>query len=562
MKNSKIILLSAMFASSVATTTVNAEGFFGKLFDSSKDSGAGFTTLLSHVPADTSYLLANKKPYPEEVMAFQLNRGKSMLTMLSDLEKKDAKAKEKGTSGAFFKALFEDFSEKLSKDKIKETGLSLKATSMIYGYNLSPVARLTFADKEKIMATMKRAEEKSGYKIKLEKCGKYDCFTSTDKDTSIALVILEDHIAASFFPKSDKQKMLDHLTGKTSPKESYSVKSWDAFIKDNNYKGFGEGFVNLKKLSVKLKPKIIESIGAKDPKEIENCMAVADEHINNMPEIIFGTKNLDTKKTAYEIVLKSSPDVSTALQTLANSTNIAQRIENPIFDLGININFSKLRDALTQYSNFLIKSGEAHKCKSIKPKEIRKGMGGMMMAMNMGLTQFKSIYASLANIEISDKMDPKKVDAYVSIGTDDPAGLIGMVGMLSPKLMGFQVPTDGSVVKLPDGAIPSKGQPVPDIYLSRSAKSLNIMVGNKKPALKEYKGENPEILSIHLDGKRYYEKLSSVMKMVPKPASSKNQPDEKDVAKMMEQMGSMMGNVDEIIYADKRGLVVRYNIAY
>jgi len=254
--------------------------------------------------------------------------------------------------------------------------------------------------------------------------------------------------------------------------------------------------------------------------------------------------------------------VSTTLQTLANPTNIAQRLENPIFDLGININFSKLRDALTQYANFLIKSGETHKCKSINPNDIRKGVGGMMMAMNMGLTQFKSIYASLADIEISDKMDPKKVDAYVSIGTDDPAGLIGMVGMLSPKLMGFQVPTDGTVVKLPEGAIPSKGQPVPDIYLSRSEKSLNIMIGNNKPALKEYKGEHPEILSIHLDGKRYYEKLSSVMKMMPKPATSKDQPDEEDVAKMMQQMGNMTGNLDEIIYADKRGLVVRYNIAY
>jgi len=264
------------------------------------------------------------------------------------------------------------------------------------------------------------------------------------------------------------------------------------------------------------------------------------------------------KRMDYEMVVKTSPEVSTALQTIANTSNIAKRIENPIFDIGININFTKLRDALTQYSNFLIKSGETHKCKSINPKEVRKGMGGLMMAMNMGLTQFKSVYASIADIELSDKMEPKKVDAYISIGTDDPAGLLGMVGMLSPKLMGFQIPSDGSTVKLPDGAIPSKGQDVPDIYLSRTAKSLNIMVGNDKPALKDYKGDTPEIMSITLDGKRYYKQLTNIMKMIPKDGSK----DEADIAKMMESMGDMMGNIEEIFTADKRGFVIDYSVTY
>jgi len=558
MKNTRIILLSVLLASSAITSTSSAEGFFSKIFGSEKADSAGFTTLLSHVPADTSYLLTNKNPFPEKVMAFHLSRSKDMMKMISDLDKKDKSKDTKGDSSALFSALFEELSEKLANNKLEETGLSLKAISMVYGYNLMPVVRMTFADKEKLMATLKRAEEKSGYKVELTKCGEYDCFVDTKDKDGIALVFQKDHLAASFFPSDEKEKFIDHLTGKSSPKQAYNVEKWDAFLKENNYQGFGEGYVNLKKLSVKLKPKLVESLGTMDPKELENCMAVAEEHINNMPEIIFGTKKLDVKRMDYEMVVKTSPEVSTALQTIANTSNIAKRIENPIFDIGININFTKLRDALTQYSNFLIKSGETHKCKSINPKEVRKGMGGLMMAMNMGLTQFKSVYASIADIELSDKMEPKKVDAYISIGTDDPAGLLGMVGMLSPKLMGFQIPSDGSTVKLPDGAIPSKGQDVPDIYLSRTAKSLNIMVGNDKPALKDYKGDTPEIMSITLDGKRYYKQLTNIMKMIPKDGSK----DEADIAKMMESMGDMMGNIEEIFTADKRGFVIDYSVTY
>jgi len=565
MNNSRTVLMSTILVSSIAmamATTASADGFFGKIFGSSKNAGAGFSTLLSHVPSDTSYLFTNKNPYPEKVMEFHLNRTKDFMKMISDMDKKKKDAK-KGKPEAFLSALFEELSDKLSKDKLEETGISLKATTMIYGYDLSPVLRLSFADKDKLMATMKRAEKKSGYKVELSKCGKYDCFVqSDDKEDAIALVFLENHVAASFFPKKDKAKFIDHLTGKSAPKASYSPDKWNAFLKENDYKGFGEGYLNLKKLSKKLNPIIAENFAGKvGPKDFDNCMAVAEDHINNMPEIIFGTKNLDTKKMAYEFVLKTSTSVSTTLQGLANSTNIAQRINNPIFDLGVNINFIKLRDAFTQYTNFLIKSGEAHKCKSIDPKGVRKGMGGIMMAMNMGLTQFKSIYFSLENIDISKKMDAKKVDAYVSFGTDDPAGLLGMVGMFSPKMMGFKVPTDGSVVKLPDGAIPSKGQPVPDIFLSRTAKSLNIMVGNKKPDLVDYKGTAPEMLSIHLDGKRYYEKMANVMEMIPQPAS-KDQPDQENVTKMMKNMGGLMGNIEEVFTADKRGFVIRYNITY
>ena len=568
MNKTNKLLSSAIFAVLLASSasSVQADGFFKKLFSSSASGGADFKTLLSHVPADTAYLIANKKPYPEEIVQFHLNRSKDILKMFSDLEKsedsKDTSDADKSTPGAFFSALFNDIAEKIGDKKTDETGLSLKATSMIYGFNTMPVMRITFADKDKLMASIKRAEKKSDYQVKLEKCGDYDCFVDDEKDQSIALVFLKDHLAASLFPATEKQNVIDHLTGKTQPKASYSTDNWDAFLKENDYKGYGDGFINLKKLAAVLKPKALKSMDGKvDPKELEGCAAVVDDHLDNVPEIDFGTKNLELKEMNYEMVVKTSPDVSSVLQGIANETNIAKRIENPVFDLGVNINFARLRDALTQYSNFLIKSGETHHCKSIKAKDIRKGMGGMMMAMNMGLTQFKSLYASLSDIQFDEKMSPKKVDAYISIGTDDPAGLIGMVGMFSPKLMGFKVPADGSAVKLPKDAIPSKGQPVPDIFLSRTAKSLNIMVGNDKPALKDNKSSKPEIISVAVDGKRYYKILSKLMKVLPKPPQDEHAKDV-DVAKMMEDMSDVMGNIEETFSADKRGLVVDYRITY
>ncbi len=563
MNKSKKILLATLLATSMtsAMTSVQADGFFSKLFSSSTE-GASFKSLISHVPENTAYFFGNEKAMPDDVLSFHLQRAQELMKMISELEEKNKDKKELTGADKFFKTLLTDISTHYADKKFEATGLSLKPTFMVYGLDSLPIARLGFADKTKLMETIKRAEKESDYKIDFQKCGDYDCFIDEGKDDNlVAMVILKDHIAASLFSKSDKEKVINHIIGKSMPKTAYSLKKWDTFLEDNNYKGYGDGFISLKNLSGTLKPMIMQGFAKKvDPKELEGCLAVAQAHIDNMPEIIMGSKKLEVKNMDYEVVLKTSTDVSNTLQTIANKTNIANRAANPIIDVGVNVNFMKLRDALTQYANFLIKSGEANKCSSIEPTKIRKGMGGLMMAMNMGLTQFKSIYASVSEIELDDQMKPSKVDAYLSIGTDDPAGLLGMVSMMSPKLMGFKLPSDGTAVKLPDGAIPTKGQPLPDIYLSRSDKSLNIMVGNNKPKLKFYKKTVPEITSFSMDMKRYYKKLASIMSKIPRQ-KGKDEDGEK-VIKMMSSIGDMMGEYQQEVIADKRGLVINYHVNY
>jgi len=558
-----------------ATTSVQAEGFFSKLFGG-ESSGADFKTMLSHVPVDTAYLFTNKKPIPSEVMDFHMKRGQEMFAMISKMgEKSTSKKDDEDGSRSFFKAVTSELAEKIESGKFEETGLSLKATSVIYGYKQMPVMRMSIADKDKLMELLKRAEDESDYKMKIDKCGDLECFIGSGEEDApdFTLIIFKNELVLSVYPKDKKEDMINHLIGKADPKESYSEDKWDTFLKDNGYTGFGDGFVSLKKLyeanradfskgffsmnemSKKSKAKISDE-------QKEACTGVVDDHINNMPEIVFGTKKLEEKNMDYEMVFKTSTGVSDVLQGLANKTNIAKRSENPIFDMGFNLDFKKTSAAMTTYSNFLIESAEKNKCESIKPKDIRKSMGGMMMVMNMGLSQFKSLYLSIDDLKMNDKMQPEKIDAMLSIGSDDPASLIAMASMMAPPLAQLKIPEDGTPVALPAGAIPSRGLPVPPLFISRSKESINIMVGNDKPDLKDYKSEVPELMSFAIDGKRYYEILTKVMKAAPKSKYKSAAANDDGVMEMMETMGSMSGKIQQEITADKRGLVVNYHIQY
>lgn len=568
MNNTKKILIGGVLVSVLsATSMAQADGFFSKLFGGSSNA-AGFKSMLSHVPADTSYMFANKNPIPADVMDFHMKRSQEAFKMISKLQYKAKKAGDGSTSKgeAFFKAITDEFSSKLADKKFEDTGLSLKATSMIYGYNEMPVIRMSIADKGKILELIKRAEEESGYKVKFAKCGEFECIKESlgDNEPSITAVLLKDQLAMALFRKDDEKDVINHLIGKADPKAAYSEDKWDAFLKNNNYKGFGDGFVNLKKLYSNHKEDFAKgffnsgkkkAISEEDQKA---CTGVIDDHVNNMPGIIFGSKNMKAGNMDYEMVFQTSEGVSSSLQEVANKTNIAKRSVDPIFSMGLNLNAKKLGEAVTTYSNFLIKSGETHKCKAIDAKEIRKGMGGMLMVMNMGLAQLKSVYVSLNELDLDERMQPKKLDVFLSIGSDDPAGLLAMATMMSPGLANLKVPDDGSAVKLPAGAIPSKGMPLPPISISRSDKAINLMIGNDKPELKDYKGEKPEIMTFAIDGKRYYEIIGNVLKVAPQGKGANTE----DLAEMMSSMGGMMGKVQQEISADKRGLVIESHVQY
>jgi len=503
--------------------------------------------------------MGNKNPIPEKEMKEHLLRGKEMIALISSTESMKEASSEKESVGKFFTALLDEYSAILANDKFEESGISLEANSVIYGYDAMPVLRISIADKEKLMALIQRAEKESSYKVEFTKCGEFDCFESTDPNGEMAVtaVFLNDHLAVSVFAADKKESIKKHLIGEAKPKTPYSEEDWDKFLKENSYPGYGDGFISLQGVFDFAKPMITEQLKGLGEKTVNGCLNVAQDHIQNIPEIVFGTKEFKGSTIDYELLFRTSDVVSSALQTIANDTNISHRTSDAVLDFGININFPKLRDALTQYSGFLIKSGEEHECPMIDAQEIRKSMGGMAMVMNMGLSQFSSVYASVSGVELDDNMQPKKIDAVISLGSNDPAGLIAMAGSMVPPLSALKIPEDGSVVKLPDGLLPTGGVKSPEVFIGKNEKAINIFIGNDKPALTEHKNDIMEVSFSSMDFKGYLDILTEVLSKLPEP-----QTEEMPDIEMLKKIGEGSGKMTTTTSADKRGLVINHQIEY
>jgi len=556
-----------------------------------------FQQLLSHVPADTAYLVTNKKALSEDALSFHLKRSQQALSMWLDLLKEtDADVQTTSSStdadnepntqdsetnasaGDFFIALLEDLQANMSVDKVANIGLKVDGHSALYGVDLAPIIRYEIVDKAAVKATITRAEKSSGYGVEWKKCGDYDCVelsdttsgndADSDKKGGVIIVLLEDQIAVGLFSADNKKTVMDHLTGQSKPQSSYTVANWNTFLTENKYPGYGDGYVDLKKVSKTLesfmleaqKDNAIKTDETFDETSFKACYALANKHLDHVPEATFGIKAITDDTMAYEIVLKTSPTVSAAIGAIPNALEGMQQAVNPVIDFGLNLNFGKLRDGLTQYTQFLIETAEAVHCDAVKPAEVRKAMGGFAMATMMGVGQFKAIYVAVNDVKMDANSKPEKIDFYASVLADNPGILLQMLGMVNPAFATISLPKDGTAVKLPEELIPPNPTGVsPEVYVSQKGKLLNIMVGDIKPALKPFKTENPAFFWNTVDSKRYYQMIGDVMSVSP---TGDEDEDAKKAMKMMTQMGEFTGKVHTEIGADARGIVINYSVEY
>jgi len=464
-------------------------------------------------------------------------------------------------------------------------GIKIDGHSVFYQADLAPVFRTEISSKKALLDTIKKAEKQSGYRVQWKKCSEYDCIDLAnegdkegDKESGLVLLLQDKQIAAGIYTDANKQKLMDHLTGKSKPASSYAAADWDQFLAANDYPGYGDGFLNLQKIYGNIEQQLLEQAKSAaensaepfDEKRFKACSALVARHLQNVPEAYFGMRELQAHMSNYEIVLKTSPTVTAAVSKIPNLMTNMQQSAAPIFDLGLNINIATLRDALMQYTNFLVKNAEELHCDAVNGADIRKAMGGFTMATMMGVNQFKTIYVSLndfkmnadANGESAGKVE--KLDLYASVTAENPAALLQMLGMVNPAFATIELPKDGTATRLPEGLIPPNPSGfTPEVYLSQKDQTLNILVGNMKPALKAFKSEHPVFYWNTVDSKRYnaiFTKLAAAGMTGKQSTDPAQQKEAEKAMQVLQRINELSGQVQTMIGTDERGVVIHYTV--
>ena len=518
------------------------------------------------MPKNTLYLIASSRPLPEDFVNLQLQMADDFYRSFMEIMHKETGDQEQppqGTTDAFLFELMKEVSASMSPEKFAALGLSANARGMVYAHGLLPVFRAELGDEEKFRATLGRVEKRSGYKLQWEKCGRLDCMNFRNPEAGnggALLVVHPDHLALGIYI-NEPGPLVAHLTGEKRVAAPYSHADLQEFISANGYTGYGEGFIKLREAMDVIQPVMVGMMNLQGQQaevaQAENCMAVAKDVLDNVPEINIGTRSIREKAIHAELLLKMRPELTGIMKTLPASLGKMPVAQKPVFDLGLSMNIPAVRDNLLNFMTWLGEEGKRRGCAAIDADKLNEASVGIAMATGMGLTQVRALYLALNDIAIDKStMQPSRLDARASIVADDPIGLVRMAGMLAPPLAQLQMPKDGETITLGPDVLPPG---TPPLAIGLEGKRLDIATAGSDSMTKMLPTDRPALLWSSIDGPRYYGLLGELATMAP---PSPDRPDAELGIELMEMMSRMQPSVIQAIYPDDRGMVFDLQLLY
>ena len=458
-----------------------------------------FETLLAYVPKDTAYLFGNKKPVPDD---FRKRQAKSIEVLLNTLKQKHPTKSDK---------LFGEILKSYAENNFADFGLLKDRSSIIYGLNNYPVVRTEIASPDKFISSINKIAKESNTTIKWKDCSGFKCIDENlDNKTGVALVVKKNTIAMSLYPLDKKETYLKHLTGKADSKNSYSIKSFDKLLSDNNFKGYSDGFIKLKPVVNFFLTKANASASKKE--ELEKCiLPMANDFTDAVDSIELGYKALNKDNLESEMIIHTNKNVATTLKSIVSKNEVNKVVKAPVMAFGLRYDAKNLSNAIMSLTNYTISEAKKYPCSSIKQKELLNSASSASMMLSMFGSQVSEVYFGVDKFKMDENgKEPKLMSALLEIVSPNPKALIGMLKAKSPEFANLNLPQDGTEVDL----LKIMPKPSPKFVTSFTAslKEHTVAINLSKAETKEFEDNMKTLLWMDINNDKFIEFMKSTTK--------------------------------------------------
>lgn len=477
--------------------------------------------LLTHVPADTPYIFVNSRRSPRDVNEKMLKiAALSLDSAMSGL--KLAKDEKDNSPLKLIYAMLGEFEGKLTPEGLESLGLPVDGQDLVYGLGLLPVMRVEISDQQKVRDFISRVEQRSGMKAPLTEQGGYSYRRFDLKEVAGIMAVTDNYLIAALLPAKLELEYLPMVLGDKKPEQNLAdAGSFQQMLSDNGFTGYGEGYIDLARIveivlgeSKGVNATVWNALETDGIKQSPACTTLVKELTNSVPRLLIGTTELTGQRIGIRSIFETSPAVSAHLQKLAAPVPGLGGANDAMISFGFGMNLPELRTAITSAIQAVQEQGKG--CEWVKQDELTKSLQATNAMLNPMFAGIKGGYFKLNDLDLDEAtMQPKMVDAQLMLATDDPRGIFGMVGMVSPQLAQLQLPNDGTAVQLPlEGVVPM--QNVPPVYIAAKEKLLSLSIGERaeQSVTDAFNGKlatPAPILDISMDVGKYYTALGSIM---------------------------------------------------
>ncbi|KAA9133408.1 hypothetical protein F3N42_03400 [Marinihelvus fidelis] len=430
--------------------------------------------LLAYAPADTEYVVANLAPPPEEVLNAWLARAEPLL---DEIQQMLTQARADLSSGQVDSddeelvnlalAVIDELDGKINREGLESIGLSMRSYQAIYADELLPVFRVALSDPDALRATIGRVEEKAGMVIPeyVVDDRAYWHIANEEWPVSIALAIVEDHLAASVLPANtagESTPQLRRLLGLDMPATSFADGDALASLNaENGYTAYGSGYLDTARVvetiyTTGTAPNNLLGYAMGTPVESTDpaCRADADRISTAMPRMITGVTELTADSSSNESRIELAPDIAAGLAALVADVPPAADDDSLFASLSLNVNVGRLRAwALERLEAY---RANPFGCPALQ--DLNLSVDQLYTQLNQPVMPFignlKGLRLQLADLgDLSGlstgDFDLANLAGLASLEVESPQMLVGMAKMMIPGFDQLDLEPGGDPVELP-----------------------------------------------------------------------------------------------------------------
>ncbi len=465
--------------------------------NNSSSKTENFELLLKYVPKDTSYLFGNKKPIPEE---FRVRQATSLERVLESVEKTKPKTEETAKTNKFLRKLLKSYRE----GNFESFAFVKDRSNIIYGFNNYPVIRTQITSPSKFIDSINKLTKDMSNPIEWKDCSGYKCIQEDiNKDLSITLIVKSNTLALALYPTNKRDKYLKHLIDEPDSKNSYSIDSFNKLLSDNNFKGYSDGFINLKSIA-----NFLTSLRMNDRKSSNaeiNCMIpMVNDFTDAVDKIIIGYKALDKDNIESEMIIHTNKNISNTLKSIVSKNSITKVVQDPLFSIRFRLDAKNLSNAIMSLTNYIVDKAKKYNCSLINRQKLLKNTSSLSFMLSIFGSQLSEIYFGIDKIELNSKNGkPEQFGALIEVDSANPTAIIGMLKAKSPIFANIDFPQDGTQVDLLKSLPKPSPKFIKSITTSLKENIITLNININKSQIREFKDNKQTLLWMNINNNKF-----------------------------------------------------------
>lgn len=538
--------------------------------------------LLQYIPADTPYVLAFTKPFPDDLTErFEVTADKTLAAyrtiidyyMAEAIAEADASEDDEGAAAAEkMQAFMVEFKTLLSVQGLRDAGVGRDALFAMYGDGILPVIRIALTDNEAFEATIARLEAKVEEEFLTGEIGK-ESYRYLDIDEFRLIIATPgDDAVIAIVPGTTTDARLSEVLGLQVPKDNLAK---NRLLHDITREyGFTEhlvSFVDVERVAAEFlndesgrNTEFAKAAGLDTSTLSAACRSELADIAAIAPRIVIGYTDVSNKALRASMVVELREDIASGAASLPAAVPGLGLDAGGLFSFGFSLNPLAARNFYEARLDAM--EADPFECEHLADLQAgtAKGREALAQPVPPVVYSFRGFMANVTGLEgmdIATETPPESVDATILLAMENAQDLVMMAAMMDPQIAALNLLPDGKAKQL---NLPQLATIAEQAFAALSESALSVSLGEDADTNAEamltadVQSPNP-LMSFSMDAKKYYEFVGQAGLQEPDPDSDEP-PMPPEVRNAMQDImvssGELYDRMSINVHLTKRGIEI------